>query len=236
MPLVLPGLFISALTLGWYFTGSGMPRAIGWGLYAIYGAAFTVLAVGCHRLVLLGPSPATSVAKVRWGLRETKFLGWAIVLWLTFAVGHILIMLLIANVVTQVLFWGMTMSEGTVPTLDAEWLRWPDYIGRVVSAYVVARLSLVLPATAIDRKVGLRWAWQQSARNGWCLALIVGVFPWALSHGVDLLYRENATLPELAILITLSVLASMLGIIALSLSYQDLESASGAAEGLEHPL
>jgi hypothetical protein len=39
---------------------------------------------------------------------------------------------------------------------------------------------------------------------------------------VSLLYRQNATLPELAILVVLSVLISMLGIVALSLSYQDL--------------
>jgi hypothetical protein len=127
-------------------------------------------------------------------------------------------MLVMANVFL------LTFFHGTAPKVGAGWLKAPDYLAFVITAYVAARFSVVLPATAIDDKVTLRWAWQQSARNGWRLAVLVGAFPWALSRGVDLMYRENGTLPELMILVVLSVLASMFGIIALSLSYQELRS------------
>jgi hypothetical protein len=223
-PLAVPGLVLAVFTLGWQLTRSGLPAAVGWALYSVYVAAFTVLAVSCHRLVLLGPSPAPLIPKLRWGLRETKFLGWIVVLAVIFVVGRLLLMLVIANVLLLTFFQGTAINAEGPPNVGAGWLKAADYIAIVISAYVVARFSVVLPATAIDDKVNLRWAWQESARNGWRLAVLVGAFPWVLFRGVDLMYRENATLPELAILVVLSVLASMLGIIALSLSYQDLRS------------
>jgi hypothetical protein len=188
-PLALPGLVIAVLTVGWRLTRSGMPAPVGWAVYVVYGAAFTVFAVSCHRLVLLGPSSATLAPTLRWGLRESKFLGGIILLAVIFLVARLLLMLVIANLLLQTFFHGMTM--------------------------------------AIDGKVDLRRAWQQSARNGWRLVVIVGALPWVLSYGVGLMYRENATLPELVILVVLSVLTSTLGIIALSLSYQDLRSGQG---------
>jgi len=224
MALALPGLAIAAFTLGWQMARNGMPAAVAWALHAIYGAAFTVLAVSCHRLVLLGPSPATLAPKLRWGRRETRFLGWLVVLAVIFVVGRLLLMLVIANVLLT-LFQSTAITAEGPPKVGADWLKGPDYFAFVSCAYVVARFSLVLPATAIDEKIGLRWAWQKSAHNGWRLAVVVSVFPWVLSRGLDLMYRENAALPELAMLVVLSVLASTLEIIALSLSYQDLMGA-----------
>jgi hypothetical protein len=80
----------------------------------------------------------------------------------------------------------------------------------------------------MEDQASLLKAWRQSARNGWRLALVVGAFPWLLSYGVDLLYRQNATLLETVLLVLLSVLASTLAVIALSFSYQDLRASQPA--------
>jgi hypothetical protein len=128
----------------------------------------------------------------------------------------------IANIHLWISFPGSSGGVPGLPKVSRGWMDASSYLGFVIGTYFVARWSPVLPATAIGGKASLRAAWRLSARNGWRLAVIVGALPWALSYGESLLYRQNATLPELTILVVLSVLSSMLGIIALSLSYQDL--------------
>src|SRR4051812_42755692 len=75
-PLALPGFVVALLSVGWQVTRGSMPAPVGWTIYAVYGAAFTVLAVSCHRLVLFGPSSTTLAPKLRWGFRESRFFGW----------------------------------------------------------------------------------------------------------------------------------------------------------------
>jgi hypothetical protein len=128
VPLVLPGLLVAALTLGWDLTRKQMPATVVWTLYAVYGVLFTMLAVTCHRLVLLGPSPETSVARLRWGLRETKFLGWIVVLAAIFMAGRVLLMLVIANVS----LW--TIFRGTAQKIGPNWIAAQDYIAFALSA------------------------------------------------------------------------------------------------------
>jgi hypothetical protein len=218
-PLVLPGLALVVLTLGWQLTHGQMSVAVGWLLYAIYGVIFTIFAINCHRVVLLGPSPDTLAPKLVWGLRESRFLGWVILLAIVLAAGRLLFIVVLLNAESLLSFVLTSRSR-----LGLTWLKWSEFLSYGPVAYVVARLSLVLPATAIESKTSLRSAWKGSARNGWRLVLIVGALPWVLSRAVDLMVRQDATSPELVALTMLSIIASMLGIIALSLSYQDLSS------------
>lgn len=203
--LVLPALLIVVLFLGWNFA-VGIPNGVLWTLYVFYGAAFTALAVACHRLVLLGPTPATLAPKLQWGWRETRFLGWVSALAAIFVAVRLVSLFVVAN----------------VPNVASGWLKAADYLSFVLGTYVLARLSLVLPATAVEEKTNLKEAWTQSAGNGWRLALVIGAFPWMMDYGVGLMYRESATVPEVVLLVILSVIVSVLGVIALSLSYQDL--------------
>ena len=229
-PLALPALAIAVLTLGWQLTRSQMPAISVWVILAFYGAGLTVLAVACHRLVLLGPTASTLKPSLRWGARETRFLGWLLVLGVIYAVVHLAVVLLILNFGALSSFVRAMSDQQGSSMPDMGWLRPAEYIGLLVSTYLVARLSLVLPATALDAKASFRLAWQQSARNGWRLLVIVGAFPWVLSRGLGLLSRSGATLAEWAILTLLSVIVSTLGIIALSLSYQDLTSGANEAD------
>jgi hypothetical protein len=229
-PLALPALAIAALTLGSQLARNQMPAMAGWVILAFYGAVLTVLAVACHRLVLLGPTASTLKPALRWGARESKFFGRLLVLGVIYAVVHLAVVLLILNLGTLPSLVRMMSGQVRSSSPDMGWLRPAEYFGLLISTYFVARLSLVLPATALDAKTGLRQAWRQSARNGWRLLVIVGAFPWVLTRVLELLYRADATLAESAILILLSVLVSTLGIIALSLSYQDLTGTANGAD------
>lgn len=96
-PLALPAIAIAVLTIGWQLTRNQMPAIAGWVVIALSGALFTVLAVACHRLVLLGPTASTLRPPVRWGLRETKFFGWVLVLGVLYSAFHLTIVLVILN-------------------------------------------------------------------------------------------------------------------------------------------
>jgi uncharacterized membrane protein YfcA len=104
------------------------------------------------------------------------------------------------------------------------WWRWATAIGSIPGGYVAARLSLVLPATALDRTVTLRWSWGQTSSNGWRLFVVIGVLPWILSSLISWLYRENASIPEVAVILALSVLLMVMEIAAVSLSYSELSA------------
>jgi hypothetical protein len=200
-----------------------MPAAVRWLIYGIYVATLTVLAVACHRLVLLGPSSETLAPKLRWGLRETKFVGWIAALTIILMVGQLLVLLVTVNLPMLAVMMG---AEG-IPKPGGNWQKGSEYLAFLIGGYVVARCSLVLPATAVDGKASLRWAWRLSARNGWRLVVIVGALPTALSYCVGLVYRRNATTLELVTLVVLGVVASTLEIVALSLSYQELRGRPG---------
>lgn len=229
-PLALPAVAIAVLTLGWQLTRSQMPAVVSWAMFALYGALLTVLAIACHRLVLLGPTPSTLRPPFRWGARETRFIGWLLVLGALYSVIHLTVVLVILNFTILPSFIRMTAAQSASSSPDMGWLKPAEYLGLLISTYFIGRLSLVLPATALDATASFRRAWRLSARNGWRLLGVVGVFPWVVSRGLGLLYRDGATLAESAVLILLGVLVSTLGIIALSLSYQDLTAGLDTAD------
>jgi hypothetical protein len=99
---------------------------------------------------------------------------------------------------------------------------WIVNLGRALSYWVVARVTLMLPAIAIDRKADLIAAWSASRRNGWRLAMIVGVLPWCLQRFTDLLYRDGASIVEFGILVVLATIFVVVEVVALSLSYWEL--------------
>jgi hypothetical protein len=150
------------------------------------------------------------------------------VLGVLYSVVHLAVVLLILNFTAVPSFIRMMSGQAGSSAPDVGWLKPAEYLGLLISTYFIARLSLVLPATALDATASFRQAWRQSARNGWRLLVIVGAFPWLLSRGLGLLARAGATLAESATLILLSVLVSTLGIVALSFSYQGLTSGLNA--------
>jgi hypothetical protein len=97
-----------------------------------------------------------------------------------------------------------------------------EFLASLPALYLVARLSLVFPATAIDRHVGLRWAWRMSRGNGWRLVVVVTVLPWLVSHLVGLLYRDEATAAEIVLLTVIGTALFALEIAALSVAYREL--------------
>ncbi|QKT03791.1 hypothetical protein HUS23_08150 [Ectothiorhodospiraceae bacterium 2226] len=135
-------------------------------LSVAWWALFVVIAVRTHRLVLAKDEEQMAKASLRWSWRETRFFGWLLVIYFQVALlGLLLAMLGLA------IMWVVPSGPFQLMVVVAV----------LPAAYLLARLSLIFPAVALDRPVDFGWAWARSAGNGWRLVLVVAVLPLAFS-------------------------------------------------------
>lgn len=211
--LAVPVALLAGLSLAWYFAEELLRQAQGWWLFVLYWGVFavffTLFAVTCHRLVLLPSQRVRGIQSPRWSVRESRFLFWVVTLWMIYL---------------AVWWLGMLVAANAWPRDDnvMGWTKVIEFVASLPALYVVARLSLVFPATAIDRYAGLKWAWRTSRGNGWRLVVVITVMPWLVSHLVGLLYREQATAAEIVALTVLGTALFALEIAALSVAYRQL--------------
>jgi len=107
-----------------------------------------------------------------------------------------------------------------IPEEGAGW----SLIGKIFEAlatYVVARLSLILPAVALDQKLTLSTVWDLSEGNGWRLAVVVGGLPWLLNYLQGLAFSETDMIPAILRSVVYCTLL-IVEVAALSLSYKAL--------------
>lgn len=144
------------------------------------GLVFTLLAIGCHRIILLEEQYERWVDFFKWSHRETRFFIWSFLIYLIaifMMAPFVMVSLYVLKagfVATQDLLQielietvgGRGLSLGILPTVYFLFL------------YFLSRGSLVLPATAIDEKPTLSWVWDNSTGNGWRLTLITGTIPF----------------------------------------------------------
>lgn len=211
--LAVPLALLAGLSLAWYFADALIRQAEGWWPFFLYcgpfALFFTLFAVTCHRLVLLAPRRLGGIPAPSWSARESRFLFWVVTLWLIYLV----------------VWWLGLLVAGNVWPRDGDlrgWFEVIEFVASLPALYLVARLSLVFPATAIDRGASLKWAWRTSRGNGWRLVVVVMVLPWLVSRLVGLLYREQATAVEIVLLTVLGTALFALEIAALSIAYREL--------------
>jgi hypothetical protein len=182
-------------------------------LMGILGIGLSWLAVVCHRLILVSDFTAYNSFDFRMGVRAAKFLVMifqvCIVVWL----------------VEGVVFMSMLfMFNKYLPSNGLEDINyWIKSFSQVIGGYALARLSLVFPATAIDKKVNLKWSWVVTRGNGLNMFAIVGLFPAFFDFIITSLWRENATDVENVLLSIISFFVIAIEVFALSLTYREFE-------------
>ena len=151
---------------------------------ALYGIISALFAVVIHRSILLDERVSSS----RWFLRLTKreaiFTGWSLLIgggmWFMAATGAALIGALAIpfNIWCSDLFYLIGKAYPWLENLGQTLLIGVgvSVIGFLVS-YFAARTSLLLPATALDQRQKLGWAWTISKPHAMRLAFLVGVIP-----------------------------------------------------------
>jgi len=212
--LAVPLVSLVALTLTWHYAKKTLPYAVGWLFYLLYGLVFTLLAVACHRLVLIGSDTVTWRSASHWSWRHTRFLAWLFAIWFVQQATTFVVLNAAAFVA------GMISNAAVLKLVeDSDWV---TFLARIPGLYIFARLCVVLPATAIDRTPGLRRTWELTRRNGWRLVIVVGVLPWVISYMIRMLHRENPSVFETSLLVFSWTALFVVEIAALSLSYREL--------------
>jgi len=190
----------------------------------VYGGVFTMVAVTCHRLALLGPSAVPAWGLQRWTRRETRFLGWVVA---GYAVALVMMMVL-----GTVLFTTAAVLAPVGGTHAAEepalvWMPWLSLLMSLLPLYLLARLSPLLPATAVDERRDMAWAFEASRGNGWRLLLIVFGLPWLLGMARNILVRSEATSVEVLAVSLLGLVLLPVEVAALSVAYRFLTKGTG---------
>jgi len=144
------------------------------------GIIATIVLVAWHRVVMLKMSAGSSLPPVTFGVRECRYF----IFWMLLSGGFLAIFAITAAVAVAVQFvamlgayvallllgLGKTLVVGQSDQLIIVlWIA--VFFGVPVASYVTGRLSLVLPALAVDRRRPLRQAWHLSDGNGWRLVI-----------------------------------------------------------------
>ena len=169
-------LAIAIVGIDWYLPegpaeAGGVQIALFWLLWLpLLITGGTLAAVVCHRVFILGDESMLGQILVWWSFREIRFFGWGIAIGICAG--------LIAVPLDIIL--GVTIAS-MMPSVDQEsslvWIVDSGLLGNLVAAFFVGRWSLVLPATAVDSRPNLSWAWSISRGNALRLMVLVGLLP-----------------------------------------------------------
>lgn len=168
---------------------------------------YTMLAISVHRLLLNAEQPTLRY----WGIREIRFMGWVLFIVFFFSIIFSSIggLLSLGGVQFELYRSSWTLAA----TLFVLLLSLPG-------AYACARLSMLLPATALDRKPKLAWAWALTKGNGLKLATLLWIIPFVFPY----LYSGLATDTPLLYLVVNIVLSALTAfeVALLSVAFKNL--------------
>jgi len=192
-------------------------------LYATLGSAiFALFAITCHRIVLLGEVSVPKYGLLSWTSRETRFFGWGLV--------SCFYGLLVIGPVILATFFGVFFADFADKERAKYWVTLGVFIGSVPAVYVVARLSVLFPATAIGEHRNTDWAFDTTAKNGWRLVAATTLTTAPFPLGMHALPVDHSLLGDFLMrLVDYAFMA--IGIVALSLSFRFLSSTSPEAGG-----
>ena len=189
------------------------------GLYLLIFAQvpfYVMIATSCHRIVLLGESSQQNRWGIFWTVRETRFLGWCIIL------------VLIAMAISTIFLLPALVLVDSVK--DWQYARAPLFAGVIAYTYFDGRFGLVLPATAIGMPSSLRKSWSLTAGNSWAIfaALLIPILAmWVIDITIfDTLQEDAAPLADVIQGLLLYPLVLM-GIVIITIAYRKLAAPSG---------
>jgi len=205
----LPILLLMALGyLGWFL--GDVAGGLGFLFSFLQLLIYAYFAVTCHRIVLLGGESVPRLGIRKWTSRETRFFGWLVGIYLMVGIASLTLIMLPSILSPVMEANGFSMVQVL-------------FIAAVIPGlYLLARLSMIFPATAVDERPNIKWAWEISQGNGWRLVVIVGIFPVITGWILKVMERADSTLIEDLVLFLISFIVIIIEIAAVSLSYREL--------------
>jgi len=155
LALVLPTIGSTTVTLLWIELGH--LRLAQWLLLAASVYFYALFATSCHRIILLGSQSLPNRYGIYWSLREARFAGW----------------LIIIAIIYGAISFPFQIATMRLPQVFHDWqLSW--YLPAFAASYFEGRISMVLPATAVDQKLDLPGSWYLTRGRG--LAIAIALF------------------------------------------------------------
>lgn len=172
----------------------------------IYFFLFIPLVINVHRTVLLGESSVDGFGIHRWGNREKLFFIWSFgIVFLAFIIYLVPITILVNILpVDPMLSFPLTRILFYIPT-----------------AYIVSRLSIALPAIAVDLHPNFKWVMKVTRKDHWRIFFIVGLIPVIISYAINLFLSFHFIVFQVMRLLIWPFLA-VFEIILLTLTYYEL--------------
>ena len=232
--LAFPAIVVlSILTaiVAWFWPLAGVAgQEIGWGEIGVDVGGLVLwimFAVAWHRRYLV-PAESTTVGNAfKWQWRQTRFLLVTMGISLLVALGVSLSVLL--GVALDAMLSGGAGVETSL------YLVFP-----LVALYVYARLSLLFPAAAVDRRLGFVECFKLTRGNGWRLVatwiLVIAPFWIALSIGLAMTAilgtfgGMTGTLIGTLFHQGLNFAGIAIGVSALSIAYRELVPANAVTD------
>jgi len=179
--LALPVALTTLLYLGDFWFLSDTPRSLAMLLQIPNFLIFSFFAVACHRSILIGEHSVSRYCIPSWPRREFRFFFWLIVIYIIGGMFWLFASEVVERFVGEELKELRVSLSGSKSMILFPW----TLLGLMPCGYLIGRLSLLLPAIAVDDQASLRSAWSQSKGNGWRMALLVGWMP-ILIHVLEL--------------------------------------------------
>jgi hypothetical protein len=192
-------------------------------IYAvIYGAIAILYSVAWHRAYLLPGQSTTVGGAYRWHMRQTRFFFNYLKIF-----GTVIPFMLIAGVVIGMITAPLA-THWAIAVIQIAYI--------VVGGWIFARLSMLFPATAVDRHMKYAEGWRLTQGNGWRLLgiiVLVAIPMWVIALPVNFAIAKFAfeaglfgspTVSLLRMLIYhfLGFVGIAVGVTALSISYKRL--------------
>ena len=215
--LALPMLLIVSITAIWSEI-KPETQVLNWFLYIIYVFSFLFFAISCHRLILMGANSKVSQSYVLVMKRIVAFSVFSFVIYILAGIPLAVIMTIAANILPD------DYLVSSSHNLTADNFKWAKLVLMLPFGYLLGRLSLVFPATAVDVTTSVKWSWHATKNNGIRMLVLIGGLPWVTTILLDLLWRENGTMFEYVSLSILGYLVVAVEIFILSLAFKEFYS------------
>jgi len=184
---------------------------------------YVVIAITCHRLILLGEGSVPKYGLNKWTLRETWFSFWMIVF--TYAFPYLLI-----KVMAYLFSSSITLITTNIGFDYLIYFLWALCIPLTAVFFIVSvRLSLIFPHIALGNlNINIiQWAWQLTKGNTLKLILLIIIMPFVIFspfYLFDLFFKEveKGGVPYLMLTLfstCVSYFLTIFVISALSISY-----------------
>ncbi len=154
--LMIGTSYATQYLLQWHFSTYGSfegLKVLGYVQAGVWLLLYVLFGISCHRIILLGDTSLPNRFGLYWTLRETRFLGWAVLV----GAIHMLIIYLFKVTAIYLPFFG--------PPEYKYWqITW--YLPMLLATYIDGRISLVLPATAVDQRSSIVESWRLTRGRG----------------------------------------------------------------------